>query len=337
MIQWLNLEKERRRQILNQTSIKTGIRAHAVEKDWWVTLTLKAVFDTQWAPQLVFKGGTSLTKSWNLIERFSEDIDLAIDKEYLGFQGEPNRSKIERLRRSASTFITTEFKDGLKKSLLNLGLKEDQFQLKARFAEDSIRDPQVLELQYNSILEPDPNPYLKEQVLIEVGARSLREPSSCRSVNYIISNTFPNTSFSTKAFEVQTVDPKRTFLEKVFLLHELFQRSDLEGAQDRMSRHLYDLERLMDTEHAAEALVDKTLYQSIVLHRQQFNKVTGIDYKLHQPNFIDFIPPEQIYSQWERDYRAMQETMIFGESLPFEELIERLKQLRSRFRKIGTL
>ncbi|HEY0058770.1 MAG TPA: nucleotidyl transferase AbiEii/AbiGii toxin family protein [Flavisolibacter sp.] len=331
MIRWLNLDTERRIQVLNQTAARTGIRPHAVEKDWWVTLALKAVFDTKWAPHLVFKGGTSLTKSWNLIERFSEDIDLAIDKEFLGFHGEPNKSKIERLRRNASAFISTEFKEGLNKCFLSIGLNTDQFQLHARFADDSIRDPQVLELQYRSILEPDSNPYLRDQVLIEVGARSLGEPSSPRLVNSIINNTFPDASFAESPFQVQTVDPGRTFLEKAFLLHELFQRGDAAGTHDRMSRHLYDLERLMDTEHALGALANNELYQSIVLHRQQFNTVSGIDYSLHQPSSIDFLPQEQNYSYWERDYRAMQETMIYGESLPFKELVARLIELRGRF------
>jgi hypothetical protein len=334
MIRWLNLDTERRIQVLNQAAARTGIRPHAIEKDWWVTLALKAVFDTQWAPHLVFKGGTSLTKSWNLIDRFSEDIDLAIDKEFLGFHGKPNMSKIERLRRNLSAFISTEFREGLNECLLSIGLNADQFQLHAWFADDSIRDPQVLELQYRSVLEPDPNPYLRDQVLIEVGARSLREPSSPRLVTSIISNTFPDASFAAPSFEVQTVDPRRTFLEKAFLLHELFQRGDAEGTHDQMSRHLYDLERLMGTEHASEALADNELYQSIVLHRQQFNKVAGIDYSLHQPSFIDFVPQEQNYPSWERDYRAMQETMIYGESLSFKELIARLKELRSRFHGI---
>lgn len=333
MIQWLNLSIERRIQILQQTAARTGIRVHAIEKDWWITLTLKAIFDTPWASHLVFKGGTSLTKSWNIIERFSEDIDLAIDKEFLGFEGEPNKSKIERLRRKASSFVSREFKEGLTKSLLQLGLKAEQFKLLAKYAEDSIRDPQVLELQYQSILEPDPNPYLKDIILIEIGARSLREPSTARQVYSIISNTFPDASFASTPFDVQTVEPKRTFLEKAFLLHELILKADKGGVYDRMSRHLYDLERLMDTEHAKQAIQDQPFYKSIVTHRQQFNKVTGIDYTMHSPGFINFIPEEKDHPVWEADYKVMQQNMIWGKSLAFKEVIERLGQLLSQFRR----
>lgn len=331
MIPWLQLENERRIQILNQAAARTGIRTHAIEKDWWVTRVLQALFTTPWAPHLVFKGGTSLTKSWKLIERFSEDIDLAIDKEFLGFEGKPNKSKIERLRRNASQFISTTFKEGLQQQLVDLGIPANQFELSARYAEDSIRDPQVLELRYLSVLQPDPNPYLREQVLIEVGARSLREPSSRRNINAIVDQEFPNASFAMAFFGVQSVEPKRTFLEKTFLLHELFQRDVQQQGYDRMSRHLYDLERLMDTKHAQEALEDRTLYQSIIEHRLQFNKVTDIDYSLHQPATLNFLPPEEVQQRWESDYRAMQETMIYGESLSFALLLKRLRELKRRF------
>lgn len=332
MIAWLQLPKVRRIQILNQANNRTGIRPHALEKDWWVTLVLKAIFDTQWAQYLVFKGGTSLTKSWKLIERFSEDIDLSIDKEFLGFSGDPNKSKIERLRRRSSEFISIEFKEELQRVLLALGVSPDQFEVTAKYAGDSIRDLQVLEIQYRSVLEPDPNPYLKDKVVIEVGARSLREPSSPREITSIISEVFPSTSFAAAPFLVQTVDPKRTFLEKAFLLHELFYKGEI--GCDRMSRHFYDLERLMDTEHATMAMQDKELYSGIISHREIFNKVTGVDYASHQSGAVNFIPPDDLKGVWEADYKAMQENMIYGESLPFQELIERLQELQNRFRQL---
>lgn len=334
MSAWIHLPKPRRKEILSQVSNRTGIRSHAIEKDWWITLALKAVYDTPWAKHLVFKGGTSLTKSWQLIERFSEDIDLAIDKEFLGFSGEPNRSKIERLRRNASKFISNDFKNGVEKSLLTSGIPKEEFQINANFAADSIRDPQVLELQYVSVLEPDLNPYLKEKVLIEVGARSLREPSNPREIISIIGQVFPQTSFSDLPFQVQTVDPKRTFLEKAFLLHELFQKGEGTHQHDRMSRHLYDLECLMRTEHSEAALKDTELYNGVIEHRQAFNIVTGIDYSLHQPATINFIPPKEQLNEWETDYKAMQENMIYGKSPAFKDLIENLELLLKRFRNL---
>ena len=220
----------------------------------------------------------------------------------------------------------------MQRVLLALGVPPTEFEITAKYAGDSIRDPQVLEIQYRSVLEPDPNPYLKDKVVIEVGARSLREPSAPRQVTSIISEIFPGASFAAAPFFVQTVDPKRTFLEKAFLLHELFYKG--ESGCDRLSRHLYDLERLMDTEHAAMALQYKELYDGITSHREIFNKVSAVDYASHQPGTVNFIPPDAQKSVWEADYKAMQENMIYGESLPFRELMERLIELRNRFRQI---
>ena len=92
MFEWHHLPDETKRNILIEVSNEKGYPANVVEKDWWVTLALKAVFDTPWASQLVFKGGTSLSKSWNLIERFSEDVDLVMDKTVLGFSADEELS-----------------------------------------------------------------------------------------------------------------------------------------------------------------------------------------------------------------------------------------------------
>ena len=106
---WLTLSKERRMELLNQATELTGLPEIAIEKDWWVTLALKASFDLKYSPSIVFKGGTSLSKGWNLIERFSEDIDLAIDKKLFGFDDDISKSQIKNLRKKSCEFISTNF------------------------------------------------------------------------------------------------------------------------------------------------------------------------------------------------------------------------------------
>ena len=106
---WLTIPKQRRIDILNQVSNSTGLPAIAIEKDWWVTLSLKASFELDYSPHIVFKGGTSLSKSWNLIERFSEDIDLAIDRKFFGFEGDISKTQIKNLRKNSCEFISTTF------------------------------------------------------------------------------------------------------------------------------------------------------------------------------------------------------------------------------------
>ncbi|MBR1582373.1 MAG: nucleotidyl transferase AbiEii/AbiGii toxin family protein [Spirochaetales bacterium] len=101
-----------------------------------------------------------------------------------------------------------------------------------------------------------------------------------------------------------------------------------------MSRHLYDLEKMMDTE-IGQAINDKELYMSIVEHRRRFIGLKGFDYNTLMPESIDIIPPENVIGAWKKDYTAMQESMIFGDSLPFEELIARLKVLNERINSLS--
>lgn len=332
MTNWLKQTPERQKELLGLVSNRTGLPAYAIEKDWWVTLALYAIFHTQWADNIVFKGGTSLSKSWDLIERFSEDIDLVIDRSVLGFDEDLSKTKIKELRKASCAFTSGTFKDALEKELVKLGVPAQLFTIKVADTTESDRDPQVLELYYESVLEK--GVYLKEAVLIEIGARSLREPSELREINSIISQTLDNPSIAGAAFSILTVLPARTFLEKVFLLHEEFSKDPGKIRTDRMSRHLYDLDRIMDTEHGKQALKDKELYQSIIEHRAKFNIIRGIDYKNHGPKEINFIPPKEVIKDWENDYKAMQKDMIYGDSKPFSKLIERMEELTKRFRAI---
>jgi len=105
---WLTLSKDRRIKILNQTTELTGLPAVAIEKDWWVTLVLNAVFSLPYSENIVFKGGTSLSKGWGLIERFSEDIDLAIDRKFFGYEGDISKTQIKKLRKKSCEFISTQ-------------------------------------------------------------------------------------------------------------------------------------------------------------------------------------------------------------------------------------
>jgi hypothetical protein len=158
-----------------------------------------------------------------------------------------------------------------------------------------------------------------------------RNPIICRSIS------FPGQRFADPSKLIDTVIPKRTFLEKAFLLHEEFIRNPEEMRSERMSRHLYDLERMMDTDHCSEALKDKGLYLSIIKHRATFTRLKDVDYYTHLPDHIDFIPPEAMLKEYASDYSRMQESMIFGDSLPFDVLIDRLTELRSRFRQYEIL
>lgn len=326
-INWLKLSKERRIEILNQATELTGLPSVAIEKDWWITLALNASFSLSYSKNIVFKGGTSLSKGWNLIERFSEDIDLAIDRKFFGFAGDISKTQIKNLRKQSCEFISTTFLDDLTK-ILTEWKAIDECKLMAQLIKDSDKDPQVIEIYYNSVI--DTSEYLPQRVLIEVSSRSLMEPIEERKINSILSENFPQQSFVTVPFAIPTVLPQRTFLEKIFLLHEEFSQEAEKIRIDRLSRHLYDLEKLMDTEHGIEALKNTVLYNNIVAHREKFNPLRGLDYDNHIPSKIKIIPPDEVVKDFERDYEAMTSFMIYGEPLKFDHLIKRLLQLQIR-------
>jgi Nucleotidyl transferase AbiEii toxin, Type IV TA system len=330
MKEFYKLNESRKRDVFNQVSNIAGIPPAAVEKDWWVTLILKTVFKLQFSKTLVFKGGTSLSKGYDLIERFSEDIDLAIDRSFFSFKDELKKKEITELRKKACTYFSSEFPIELNKSLISEGISN--YEIKVQEFSDSDTDPVIIELYYESITEK--SSYLLPKIMIEIGARSLVEPSENKPVRSIISEYLPSQTFSDETVMIPIVLPKRTFLEKAFLVHEELQRPKEKMSVERKSRHLYDLEKLMDTSHCTEALKDIKLYKSIVSHRKKYFKFGSVDYATHVPDKINFVPTNESLAYWKADYNKMTESMVYGEFLSFDQLIDRLTELRERFRNV---
>ena len=328
MKDFIKLSNKRKLNIFNQTSERSGLPSSAVEKDWWVTLSLNIIFSLPYSNQIVFKGGTSLSKAWDLIERFSEDIDLVIDRKHLGFEGELSKSQVKKLRKASYSFIATDFYKDINNELIKLGVSG--FELVVQETKHTDTDPLVIELRYESLTEK--SEYIKPGVLIEVGARSLMEPIDNKTITSIVSREFKELPFAEKEITIPVVSPKRTFLEKIFLLHEEFQKESKFIRVERMSRHLYDLEKLMDTVHGIEALKDVELYNTIVDHRKSFNAVRGIDYANHTPKSISILPHEETIKDWEKDYKTMQESMFYGSTISFDKLLERITELNTRIK-----
>lgn len=329
MNEWLTIEDDRKKLAYEQVATRKNLPAIAIEKDYWVTLILQSVFEQKWADSLVFKGGTSLSKGWDLIQRFSEDVDLAVDRKAFGFDGKLGSSKRTKLRKAIREFVVDEFAPILAEVLLRKGA---EVELKVWESKNSDEDPSVVEIMFPSITES--MAYLQPRVLLEINARSLFEPHEVKELTPLVSSIFPNIGLDLSPARVACVLPKRTFLEKIFLLHEEFQKHSEEMRAERLSRHLYDVEAMMDTKHGTEALADQQLYTDIIYHRKHLTKVSGIDYKNHMPGFINLIPPEQSIKEWESDYKSMQESMIYGDTLPFKELIGRMNELMGRINQL---
>lgn len=157
-------------------------------------------------------------------------------------------------------------------------------------------------------------------------------PVDKKEIISMVSSEFKQLPFAEKEIIIPVVSPKRTFLEKIFLLHEEFQKETMLIRTERMSRHLYDLEKLMDTTHGIEALKDSVLYNKIVEHRKNFNAIRGINYSNHIPKLINIVPPNETIKLWEKDYKTMQESMFYGATISFDKLIERITELNTRIK-----
>lgn len=329
---FIDLTKEEQLTILAEVAESKGIVDNAVEKDYWVSMVLRAIFSLSFANALIFKGGTSLSKGWSLIDRFSEDLDLAIDPGFLGFDSISTKKERTKLRKESKKFIDGVFALSLENKLDELGLSQS---CNVIIPETSISDldPVVLFVEYDSVLRKK-MAYMPERVKIEISCRSLIEPSEDIRICSMIEEIYSTEEFSGSPFPVPTAIPGRTFLEKIFLLHEEFNRPD--GCQhiDRITRHMYDIVKMMDQPFAIEVLQNEKLYRDIISHRQKFTAWSGLDYTSHLPGTISFLPPEHIDNILREDYRQMQLGFIYAEAPSFDEILEQLRNLQNRIRQL---
>jgi len=326
-INFNTIDKAEKEAIFNAIATDKGMTPFAVEKDWWVSRTLKIIFQMDIAKHLVFKGGTSLSKAWKLIHRFSEDIDLAIDKEFFeGYKGDISRTQINKLRKEAGVYTTGTFFEELQAALRKKGF--DDLQFKVIDTGESDQDPRIIEIYYQNVIA-QPTDYVLPRVQIEISCRSLREPFTVQNFGSLVDEVYAGKDFSEPLFKVPTVNAERTFLEKLFLLHEEFHRPINKMRVDRLSRHLYDLYHLTKAGIAEIAINDKELYETIVAHRYKFSRVGEVDYNLHNPKTLNPIPIAEKINEWKADYSKMMEDMIYEESKPsFDNLISNLNELR---------
>lgn len=333
MNNWTKLTKEERLTILSNVAESKGIVENAVEKDYWVSMVLRAIFSLPYATAFVFKGGTSLSKGWSLIERFSEDVDLAIDRRYLGFTTVDTKSQRTKLRKDSKKFIDTVFAVDIANKLNELSLSSDLCKVIVPETPVSDLDPVAVFIEYDSVLQ-NKMQYIPERVKIEISCRSLMEPSESIEIRSMIEDAYPDEDFSLPTFAVPTVVPGRTFLEKVFLLHEEFNRPNGCTHIERITRHMYDIVKMMDKPFVFEAMNNRALYEDIVSHRSQFTAWSGLDYTAHLPQTIDFVPPAHIMTALQDDYRQMQIGFIYAEAPSFDEIMLKLQDLQGRFRKL---
>ena len=189
----------------------------------------------------------------------------------------------------------------------------------------------LVHVEYDSIFET--LPYVKNAVRIEVSGRSMNEPLENVELRSRIEDELPNSAFTESKITVPTVKPERTFLEKVCLLHEEFSKEVAEVRVNRMSRHLYDIAMMLNTDIANRALADKQLFENIVEHRKMFIGLKGFDYSTLCAEKICIVPPDGVIDKWKQDYIQMCNSMMYGDYPDFDELMAYICELQERLRK----
>lgn len=342
MNSFISMPEERRKLVCRQTAARMGLVASSVEKDFWVSWTLRKLFNLpEWGEHLTFKGGTSLSKGWKLIERFSEDIDMVVGRDALGFDGEkaPDQASSKKQTQKRMKALKAACQNCVNKNIQPLLRNTITLELPEGLEWTLEPDPddvdnQTLLFTYPTVF-PDHPEYLRQIVKIEMGARSDTDPSEEVTIQPLVAESFPDI-FPDSRFPVHAVAPIRTFWEKAMLLHEEAHRpTDKKRPKKGMARHYYDLFRLIKTGISDQAISDLDLFQRIAGHREVYFNWGWMDYGTLKPGSLRLVPPDHYMSDWRSDYAAMQLEMFYGEVPDFDEVLVKVKRFQDQFNAQG--
>ncbi|BHH85825.1 nucleotidyl transferase AbiEii/AbiGii toxin family protein [Desulforhopalus sp. 52FAK] len=334
MLKFLELTDEQRKAVCTATGDSLSLHEVAVEKDFWVCWILKKLFTIpEWGAHLTFKGGTSLSKGWGLIERFSEDIDIVIYRGHLGFGGEdaPENAPSGKQKKKRSKALTKACQECVSEKIAPALSHAIGQEIPATFNWELKLDPddsdaQTLLFDYPSVYGEE-SLYLRRAVKIEMGARSDVDPAESIMISPYINKSYPD--LFTDSFEVRAVAPERTFWEKTMLLHEENCRE--QKARRFLARHYYDIYCLMQAGIAEKAARDLDLFQRILEHRMFYFKHNWMDYGTIAPGTLRILPLQEHMADWESDYRDMVKEMFYGTAPSFDEIIVAIKDFQDRF------
>jgi hypothetical protein len=336
---FISLPGEERRRLCIEAEAKTGLPPASVEKDFWVCWTLREMFSLpDWGSHLTFKGGTSLAKGWKLVERFSEDIDIVVDREFLGFGGDASpetapskkqrRARLDSLRSECQRRIHSELEPALRSRMRQVLPEGTPWDLvPAGIEEDP--DRQTLLFHYPNTLAQTAA-YVRPVVKIEMGARSDIEPSGSPVISPYLAEAFPDV-VGPSEFAVRSLLPERTFWEKAMLLHEETYRPAAKARKTRLARHYYDLWCLIEKDIGARAMQDAGLFARTATHREIYFNWSWMDYGTLRKGSLRLVPLENQMDEWRHDYQAMHKEMFFGQVPSFEEVIQVVRDFERAF------
>jgi len=338
MDRFVRLSYDERRLYFVQTAEQMRLAPQIIEKDFWVCWTLRELFALpEIGSMLIFKGGTSLSKAYRLIERFSEDVDVSMDRAGLGFgdansdpeaaiSGKERRRRIDRLKEACKRKIADELRPTMIKTIETaLG---DARSWSLTVDEDD-PDRQTLVYAYPSSLPEATGAYIRPAVKIEMGARSDHWPSGQVRIAPYVAERFP-VAFETTDFIVNVLAAERTFWEKATLLHAEYHRPPDKEIPLRLSRHYYDTSRLILSGISEKAIARSGLLQRVVEHKKVFFPSAWAHYDQAIRGSLRLTPHPVRIRQLEDDYDKMRE-MFFAERPAFAEVLRILEEWETHF------
>ncbi len=323
-----------REYIFRQASERIGLPAYIIEKDYMVCIVLWVIFDdlkshcsSETDTPFLFKGGTTLSKVYNVINRMSEDIDLSVSMQFLGYP-EPEKEtnsartrRVEQLLKRNIGFISSTFKKSLKLELFKIHIEFD--------VQVDINEPQNIIVNYpRSLGESDYiNGYIKPHVLIETGGRASFNPHESREINpFALDEIRKNLKVDTDVLTtVDVLDIERTFFEKLTLLHELNNRG-LESLGSRQARHIYDIIQIFKS--YPKVVNNLFLLEDVKEHKEKYFRRKTANWNMAVPGSLYIIPPKDVEDALSKDWNKMTDLFPQGQ-LPysFNEMILVLKEI----------
>jgi nucleotidyltransferase AbiEii toxin of type IV toxin-antitoxin system len=306
-----------------------------VEKDFWVCFSLHIIFSTtDLADWLVFKGGTSLSKVFGAINRFSEDVDLSISPSWLGFAGQDSpdaarsHSKFDKrwkaLNTECSAAVEARVQPILEQSIEDALGRAPDGRAYLEFKLDEQTNSPVLNFRYPTAARHEQR-YVNPQVKLELGSLTDQRPVGSHTVTPWVAEEFPAV-FSAPSCRVVALEMERTFWEKVTILHAEYHRPADRPMRSRLSRHYYDVHQMSEHPSGRRAMHDSNLLARVVRYKRMYFKSGWASYETAVPGTLRLVPPKHRLADLKTDYRQMQP--MFTEPPPsFDQILDHLSGL----------
>jgi hypothetical protein len=329
-LDFLTLPEEERRLYIEQAAIRRNLSPVILEKDFWVCWLLGILFESEFAESLVFKGGTSLSKVFHVIERFSEDIDLSLSPTFLNLpEAGTSRNQANKWMTKAEAAcglaVQNQITPVLDAAVVEaLGPRDRAW---FEFQTDPGTNSPVLLFHYPST-HPAGFEYLKRSVKLEFGSLTDQQPAGRHPVLPWIAEMLPD-AFPDWKCEVVALEVERSFWEKATILHTEFHRPADKPTPDRFSRHYADTAALAKHPNAGKALDDHQLRNRVVQWKGRFFGSSWANYDQAIPGLFRLVPPPERLSALRRDYQAMRD-MYLSEPGTFDDILAELAELEQR-------